>query len=62
MTGRISFGPNFSGGYILNKRKIGLAMSLVIAAGTILGACGNSEKATAQAKAKTNSVWRWLLT
>lgn len=36
----------FLGGYILNKRKIGLAMSLVIAAGTILGACGNSEKSS----------------
>ncbi|GED02076.1 BMP family protein [Bacillus atrophaeus] len=30
----------------MNKRKIGLAMSLVIAAGTILGACGNSEKSS----------------
>ncbi len=52
MTGRISFEPNFSGGYILNKRKIGLAMSLVIAAGTILGACGNSEKSSGSGEGK----------
>ncbi|MEH7807802.1 hypothetical protein V7422_07670, partial [Bacillus safensis] len=26
----------------MKKRKIGLALSLVVAAGTILGACGNS--------------------
>ncbi len=52
MTGRISFDQIFLGGYILNKRKIGLAMSLVIAAGTILGACGNSEKSSGSGEGK----------
>ncbi|AMK73555.1 MULTISPECIES: guanosine ABC transporter substrate-binding protein NupN [Bacillus] len=51
MTGRISFEPNFSGGLYL-ERKIGLAMSLVIAAGTILGACGNSEKSSGSGEGK----------
>ncbi|MBL4969960.1 MULTISPECIES: guanosine ABC transporter substrate-binding protein NupN [Bacillus] len=36
----------------MNKRKIGLAMSLVIAAGTILGACGNSEKSSGNSEGK----------
>ncbi|MGR3187600.1 guanosine ABC transporter substrate-binding protein NupN [Bacillus subtilis] len=36
----------------MNKRKIGLAMSLVIAAGTILGACGNSEKSSGSGEGK----------
>lgn len=52
MTDRISLGQIFLGGYILNKRKIGLAMSLVIAAGTILGACGNSEKSSGNSEGK----------
>ncbi len=36
----------------MNKRKIGLAMSLVVAAGTILGACGNSEKSSGSGEGK----------
>ena len=30
----------------MKKRKFGLALSLVLAAGTILGACGNSEESS----------------
>ncbi len=52
MTDRISSGQILLRGYILNKRKIGLAMSLVIAAGTILGACGNSEKSSGNSEGK----------
>lgn len=32
---------------MLKKRKFGLALSLVLAAGTILGACGKSEGGSA---------------
>lgn len=52
MTGGSALNQIFLGGYILNKRKIGLAMSLVIAAGTILGACGNSEKSSGSGEGK----------
>ncbi|WP_075980868.1 BMP family lipoprotein [Bacillus massilinigeriensis] len=39
----------------MKKRKFGLALSLVLAAGTILGACGNSEKDTTADKGKEES-------
>jgi basic membrane protein A len=41
----------------LKKRKLGLALSLVLAAGTLLGACGNSEnddKESSNGKNKDN--------
>ena len=40
----------------MKKRKFGLAMSLVLAAGTLLGACGNNDddKATSDDKSKKN--------
>ena len=40
---------NIMGVFNLTKRKFGLGLSLVLAAGTILGACGaNDEEATTQ--------------
>ena len=41
----------------MKKRKLGLALSLVLAAGTLLGACGNSEnddKESSNGKNKDN--------